>query len=130
MSEANGLPDYEGLEVVEATAAVRRAGDGLSEAMHFAPFVIHKGERRFLLIEVECVDVQHPWVNKKDHAAGTQRKHILDAYTGVFLDSKAAEKAIQDQAKMVTAGRERERIAREEAKGVFTFDNEEDEELE
>ena len=122
MEEVTDLPAFEGIEVMEATAAVRKAGDGLSEALHFAPFVIHKGETRFLVLQVECTDVQHPWIDKKDHAKGAVRKHILDASTGVFLDSKAVEKAIADQEKRLAKFRDEERVRKENEKGVFQFD--------
>jgi hypothetical protein len=111
--------DFEGTEVRTASAIVRKTGDGLSEEMRFAPFVVHKGERRFLVLDVECTDVHHPWTDKKDHSQGAIRRHIFDASTGLFLDDDIIREAVERQEKRIAEFREVERIAKEEAKGVF-----------
>ena len=85
------LHDFEGFEVSEALAVVRNAGDGLSEAMHFEPFEVAQGERRFLVLDVTCDDVQFPRVKegrgaKAKYTGTLARKHIFRASTGVFLD--------------------------------------------
>ena len=112
---------FEGVEVVEASAVVRKTGDGLSEEMHFAPFVVHKGERRYLVLDVECTDVGHPWKDKKDHGEGAVRRHIFDAGTGLFLDDDIIREAVERQNKRIADFREEERLRKEREKGVFTF---------
>ena len=64
-ADKEALPAFEGKEVVEARAVVRNAGDGLSSAMHFHPFTVHQGEKRYLVLEVTCIDVQHPFVDQE-----------------------------------------------------------------
>jgi hypothetical protein len=115
--------DFEGIEVKGASAVVRKTGDGLSEEMHFAPFVVHKGERRFLVLEVECTDVHHPWRDKKDHALGATRRHIFDAETGLFLDDDIIRAAVERQKARLAEFREAERVANEQAKGVFRLES-------
>src|SRR5208283_1098317 len=116
----------EGFEVSEALAVVRNAGDGLSEAMHFEPFEVAQGERRFLVLDVTCDDVQFPRVKegrgaKAKYTGTVARKHIFRASTGVFLDETVVRAAIEAQAERLAEHREAERIAKEQAKGIFTF---------
>lgn len=120
--------DFEGTEVSSSTAVVRKTGDGLSEEMHFAPFVVHKGEKRFLVLEVECTDIGHPWLDKKDHDKGAARKHIFDAGVGFFLDDDIIREAAERQRERIAEFREAERIAKEQAKGIFQFGAEDEEE--
>lgn len=119
LMEASDLPEFEGKEVVEARAVVRNAGDGLSEAMHFAPFAVHQGERRFLVLDTECVDVQHPFADKKNPEDGLARVHILRADTGLFIDPEFIAEAVEKQKAKIEAFRVEEEKARKEARGEF-----------
>ena len=115
------LPDFEGLEVVEARAAVTNTGDGLSEAMHFAPFAIHQGQRGFLVLEFECVDVRHPYADKKKPEDGLARVHILRAETGLLLDDDVIAKAVEAQKEKIAKLRADEERRAKEERGEFSL---------
>jgi hypothetical protein len=117
--EASDLPDFEGTEVVEARAVVRNAGDGLSEAMHFAPFAVHQGDKRYLVLDTTCIDVQHPYADKKNPEDGLARVHILRADTGLFLDAEFIAEAVKAQEAKIADFRAAAEKARKEAKGEF-----------
>ena len=118
---------FEGVDVKGSDVKIRRTGDGLSEAMHFEPTVVHKGERRFVLLEVECADIAHPWADKKDHAEGAVRMHLLDAFAGMWLDADLAFDAIEQHKLRMATYREAERERKAEERGEFklNFDGDE-----
>lgn len=132
-AEAGELGEFEGSPVVAALAVVRNAGDGLSEAMRFAPFKVHQGERRYLVLDVTCTDVQFPQVPREkgdeDDELQVARKHIFRASTGLFLDDQVVAEAVQRQAERMETFREAERRRKEEAKGIFRLPEMEDDEL-
>jgi hypothetical protein len=113
------LPSFEGTDVVEARAIVRNAGDGLSEAMSFEPFAIHQGEKRYLVLDVTCIDVQHPFADKKKPEDGLARVHILRADTGVFLDATFIAEAVEKQRAVVADHRAEEERRRKAERGEF-----------
>ena len=115
------LPPFEGSAVVEARAVVRNAGDGLSEALHFEPFTIHQGDRRYLVLDVTCIDVQHPYADRKNPDGGLARVHILRAETGLFMDAEFIAEAVEKQRELI-------RVAREEESGIQRFTVVEEEE--
>lgn len=97
-SKAGGLGKYEGREIVSTGIKIRKTGDGLSEAMKVEPKVMHHGDKVYVVLECDVVDVQHPVEDRKSpERGGVNRIHILDAGTATFMEEDVVIRAIEDQ---------------------------------
>lgn len=77
------LTPFDGKQVLNATVAIRNAGDGLSSAMQVEPVELHHGETIFIVIEAQVEKVRFDPI--KDTQA-LQRVHMLKAGTAVMVD--------------------------------------------
>lgn len=106
------IDTYEGRDVIETGISIRKAGDGLSEAMHTEPRVLTIGEKIYVVLECVVVAVDFPAEDRKDpNRGGVKRVHVLDAGTATFVDEEVVGGMIRDQY-------DRNLRAREEAEGV------------
>ena len=102
------LGKFEGQNVLTTSIAIRNAGDGLSKAMAVDPEKLTLGQRLFVIIETEVVDVHHkPVVNTN----GLERVHVCRAVSATTTDEDLVRDQLDEQA-------ERIQLAREEEEGV------------
>lgn len=92
-------------EVINSAVAVKKAGDGLSQALAAQPMDLQPGDRGYIAIEFEVGSIH--FVPVKDAPGCFTRKADLLAETATFVDAEAVEGAL-----------ERQRIAIEEHQGV------------
>lgn len=112
----NLLPTFDGRDVIASTIAVRKAGDGLSEALSIEPAPFHIGETVFVVLECEVTAVNHLPIPKAESVLA--RKHVLTTETATIVDGAlVAEVLGQQKAKLETARLEAQR-AKEEKDGV------------
>jgi hypothetical protein len=89
MARDGKLPDFEGDEVVKATVAILKAGDGLSQALDVDPVALRRGERVFYLLETHVAHVDHaPLQPGSDLLV---RKHFLNTTAITRVDGALAE---------------------------------------
>lgn len=121
------LTPFEGADVVAATVAIRNTGDGLSQAMSIDPVEYHGGDRLYVVLECDVVDLQFPLADKDNVSGPRVRKHILKAGHAVVVDADLVKGLIDEQADRIAR-------AKEEAAGIqrldFTDDDEGDDEAE
>lgn len=106
--DRTGLGKHERDEVVSTTISVRKAGDGLSEAMETAPTVLERGDEVYVVLQCTVAQVQYPPIKGREDLAEVQRKHVLTAGTATFLDDQVVRDAIARQDEANTLRRERE----------------------
>lgn len=109
-ADPNGLGDFEGRTILSTTIQITNAGDGLSQAMKVDPIILHHGEKRFVVLEVDVDKIRFDPI--KD-TQGVARVHVLKASTATFIDGAAVEEALDAQREKIDRARERaEGIAR------------------
>lgn len=101
------LGQFEGRDVARSRIAVKRAGDGLSEAMKIEPVLLHQGNTVYVVLE--CVVGSIAFTPIKDTGV-VERVQSLNAGVAVLIDRDAVIAALDEQ-------RERNRRAREAATG-------------
>ncbi len=102
MTTATKIPKFEGRNVAKTSVAVTKAGDGLSAPLTVAPDVIKVGEKRFLLLEVECARVNHQEI--KD-SSELDRVHTLKTVAGTLVDEDLALPLLNAQAEKIAEAR-------------------------
>ena len=100
------LTPFEGADVVAATVAIRNTGDGLSQAMGIDPVEYHGGERLYVVLECDVVDLQFPLADKDNVSGPRVRKHILKAGHAVVVDADLVKGLIDTQADAIARAKE------------------------
>lgn len=98
------LGDFEGLEVIATTIAIRNTGDGLSKAMEVDPQVLHQNDTVYVVMECKVTDVAHPTV--KDAETKVTRKHVLKAGNATIVDGKLVRVALNEIADKIQKARD------------------------
>lgn len=105
----NELGMFDGSLVLSTSIKVTNAGDGLSAAMAVDPVVMHLGEKRYVVLECEVVDVTFREI--PDTGGAVTRVHRLKAGDAAIVAPDLVADALAAQ---------RQRIL--EAQGVQEFD--------
>lgn len=104
------LEPFEGTEVIAASIAITKAGDGLSDALSVDPQAFHLGEKLYVVLECEVAKIRYEDV--KD-TGSLRRQHTLEAKAATFVDATLvsdlvdAQKDAVQRAKEAAAGIER-----------------------
>lgn len=107
------LGEFEGSPVLGSAIAVRKAGDGLSEALKLDPIVLHQREKVYVVLECEVGPIKFVPVKDTD---GVRRVQDLIAGTATIMDAPVVKEAIEAQA-------DRIQHAKDQAAGKATFDD-------
>lgn len=108
----NGLHEYEGRDVLQATIRVTNAGDGLSTALAIAPTEYRIGDTVYVVLECEVSRVQYDEIKDTEALA---RVHTLKAGTGTIVDEALVTEVL-------TAQKVANQKARDEADGIEQLD--------
>lgn len=115
MADRGALPKFDKREVIKSEIAVRKAGDGLSEAVGIDPVAFHIGEKVYVVLETEVTAVDHRPVPKTDVLA---RKHVLTTETATVVDGAMVEEVLAKQRERIEAARLEAQREKEAAAGV------------
>ena len=86
------LGKFEKRDIVGMAIAIHKTGDGLSAAVEIEPVELHIGDRGFIVMEYEVVNIQHLAEDRSDpQSGGVISKPILDAGTVTFIPADSAE---------------------------------------
>lgn len=88
------LPRFEGRDVIGATIAIRKAGDGLSAALGVDPAAYHHGDKVYCVLECDVSDVQHPPAIAGNLDGPLMRKHIFTTVGATMIDEDAVREAL------------------------------------
>lgn len=110
------LPQFDGRDVIKSELAIRKAGDGLSEALQIEPVAFHIGEKVYVVLETEVTAVDHRPIPKAESVLG--RKHVLTTETATIVDPALVEEVLEAQRKKIEKARQDAQRAKEEAAGV------------
>ena len=112
--------EFEGVDVVDATVTIHKAGDGLSTALQVAARPLSKGERVFVVLETTCDAISYVDSKRVDDALA--RQHKLNTVAGAIVPESAVAKVMKEAKKEQAefAAREAERRAAE--KGTIKLD--------
>jgi len=88
------LSRFEGMEVLSTTAAIRKAGDGLSAAVKVDPVELHHGETVYVVLETTVEKIRHDPVKDTD---GLQRVHLLVTNAATIVDAGLVADYLEQQ---------------------------------
>jgi hypothetical protein len=110
------LPTFDGRDVIKSEISIRKAGDGLSEALQIEPTAFHIGEKVYVVLETEVTAVDHRPIPKAEAVLG--RKHVLSTETATIVDPSLVEAVLTAQRDKIEKARLEAQRAKEEAAGV------------
>jgi hypothetical protein len=116
----SALGKFEGRDVAAIKIIITKAGDGLSKAMAVEPKVLHQGDQGYLVLSYTTSKIRFD--PSKGEEESTDRVQILEATGATFADRDLVGEIIDQMAARVAEHEEKERIAKEQSRGVFTFD--------
>lgn len=95
------LPEpYDGRPVVKTTVAIKKAGDGLSQAMATDAQTLHIGERLTVVLEVDVSSVKHAPLDKDDLSGPLVLTYTLSATSrATIVDDRLVSAALEAQQK-------------------------------
>src|SRR5262249_14836962 len=96
--ESKELTPFDGRQVLNATVAIRNAGDGLSQAMSIDPIELHHGEKVYVVLECDVEKVRFDPI--KDTQA-LSRVHMLKAGTSVIVDEDLVRAHLDDMERRI-----------------------------
>lgn len=108
---------FDGREVTDRRVKITNAGDGLSKALHIDPQDIKMGQKVFVVLECEAMNVT--FVVVPDDDTSVVRVQALRAGTGIIVD----EALVGD---MIRAQAEKNRVADERSRGIMRLPYEDD----
>ena len=109
------LAPFEGREVIGASVAITRAGDGLSDALAVEPSEYRHGETVFVVLECEVGKVRFDPV--KDTNA-LRRVHTLVTITATTVEKDLVGDLITEQRSRIDAARAMARLDLDPADGA------------
>lgn len=59
---AQSLGTFEGEDVLNASVAIKNAGDGLSKALDVHPTLLHRGDKVFVVLECDVTKISFPGI--------------------------------------------------------------------
>jgi hypothetical protein len=98
------LDSFEDRDVVAASVRIKKAGDGLSAAMHFAPVALHIGDTVFVVLECTVGPVSLRPIKDTNVL---ERVHDLIAGNATYVDEDLVRKHLDEQAARLAAAREK-----------------------
>ena len=100
------LSPFEGRDVVGATIAITRAGDGLSEALAVRPAEFHVGDLVHVVLACEVAKVRFDADRHEEDAL--IRVHVLRAGTATIVDQNLVRGVLDRQADAIARWREQQ----------------------
>lgn len=111
---------FEGTDVVDATIAVHKAGDGLSNALQVDARGIHKGDKVYVVLETTCDAIAY--VDSKRFEGLLARQHKLVTDAAAIVSGQAVAKMLTEAKKEQAEFAAREKERRDAEKGRIKID--------
>jgi hypothetical protein len=113
LADTSRLSPFEGQDVLGSGIEIPNAAGGLQQALKIDPQEFHHGDKRYVVLEVDCEKVRFDPI--KD-TAGLRRVHVFSAKGATFVDADLVSKHVEDQ-------RDRILRAKEAAAGVTRLED-------
>lgn len=85
---------FEGLDVIQSSIRVVRAGDGLSKAMALDPVVLHTGQDVTIVIRCKVGSIIHRPIKDTE---SLERVQTLEAGSAAIIDDQLVAKLLDEQ---------------------------------
>ena len=119
-SAVEAFETFEGTDVVDATIAIHKAGDGLSTALQVDARPFHKGEKVYVILETTCDAVSY--VDSKRFDGLLARQHKLTTEAAAIVSGQAVAKMLAEAKKEQAEFAAREKERRDAEKGKIKLD--------
>lgn len=90
MADPIDLGDFEGRTITKTTIAVKKAGDGLSQAQKVEPTVLRQGETVYVVLECEVGTIHFKPVGDLEE----ERCADLNTIAATIIDDEAVKRAV------------------------------------
>lgn len=96
----SALGTFDGMQVLNTGIRITNAGDGLSAALQVDPKIMHHGEKIYVVLETEVVNVAFPPIKDTD---GVTRLHTLRAGRATIVDADMVADVLEAQQHRIDA---------------------------
>lgn len=101
MSDPVVLNPFEGKQVLAAGIEIPNAAGGLQDALKIDPEEFHHGEKRYVVLEIDCAKIRFDPIPKTN---ALTRVHVFSAVGAVFVDEDlVAEHLAKQKARLALA---------------------------
>lgn len=111
LADTSKLTDFEGLAVRQVGIEIPGAAGGLRDPLRIDPQEWHKGDRLYVVMELQVAKVRFDSIDKDDPAGDQRRVHITDVIGTAIVDRELVAEALAEQKRRVE-------LAKEAAAGV------------
>lgn len=105
MSDPVILEPFEGKQVLAAGLEIPNAAGGLRESMKIAPEVFHIGDKRYVVLEIDCAKVRFDPIPKTN---ALTRVHVFDAQAATFVDEDLVREQLDRQKARIALAKDEE----------------------
>lgn len=119
MSKANPVPElsrFEGRDVLDATIAVTKAGDGLSKDLSVRPQEFKQHDTVYVVLETSVSKVSY--IDHPDNDDASRRVHTLVTRNASVVDGQVVAELLNETKRKLALKREED----EAAKGIMKLD--------
>lgn len=119
LADTSKLSDFEGLSVRQVGIEIPGAAGGLRDPLRVDPQQWSKGERLYVVMELQVAKVRFDSIDKDDPAGDQRRVHITDVLGSAIVERELVGEALAEQ-------KRRNEAAKEAAAGIghLPFDDE------
>lgn len=111
LADTSKLSDFEGLSVRQVGIEIPGAAGGLRDPLRIDPQEWHKGDRLYVVMELQVSKVRFDSIDKDDPAGDQRRVHITEVLGTAIVDRELVGEALAEQKRRVE-------LAKEAAAGV------------
>jgi hypothetical protein len=111
----SGLHKFGRQNVQRSALVIRKAGDGLSDALRLAPVELKHGDEVAIVLRGVVVEVAFPAADRKEPDGDLVRQHIVDASEVVLVDQADVDHLLKAEAQRI-------RKLKDAAEGVEPLD--------
>lgn len=106
LADTSKLSDFEGLSVRQVGIEIPGAAGGLRDPLRVDPQEWHKGERLWVVFELQVSKVRFDSIDRDDPAGDQRRVHITDVLGSAIVERDLVADALAEQKRRVDAAKE------------------------
>lgn len=106
LADTSQLTDFEGLPVRQVGLEIPGAAGGLRDPLRVDPQEWHKGDRLYVVMELQVSKVRFDSIDKDDPGGDQRRVHITEVLGAAIVERELIATALEEQKRRVDAAAE------------------------
>lgn len=102
------LGTFEGASVRRAAITIPNAAGGLRDALKIEPQVFRAGDHVTVVMDLVCVDLHFPAIDKAAPGGDRERVHVFKAEGATFIDRELVASVLDEQCVRIEAAKDAE----------------------